>query len=434
MSQRRTCRGFRGNASTDGSLSRRQLLALGSGATAGLAGCTGSVPLLGDGGAPPVRIEDGTFVRDGSPMFPHGFNYIRVRQHPDGYPWHDTFNPDSYDPEESESMFAHLEEHGFNLVRVFVDHIAGPGVIPENGATNFSEPYMANVFDFLERARNHGVAVILTFPWLPRRQSYNELTANPLSDVAEANRLYLDGGHIDAKAQYVADFASAIESYDAGLLPAVFGYHLANEAAVVVDQPPFSLAEGTLTPATGETYDLASTEDLTAMVDENVNYWVDTCAAAIREVDPEALVTVDVYPYNAVGREGPGDFSTDGDPRYPARPLALAESAASYLDVHLYTAYPGTLSANLESIEFEQVRTRAGERGLPLLMGEFGAFTNEYLDRETAASAMVERWRQVHERGFAGYAYWTYKDNGQPLYGATSGEGQIFEALAGTST
>ena len=54
----------------------------------------------------------------------------------------------------------------------------------------------------------------------------------------------------------------------------------------------------------------------------------------------------------AVGRKDNNDIvKTSPDPRFPATLAVIAQSAASYADVHLYSA-PGEVDADLASADF----------------------------------------------------------------------------------
>lgn len=366
------------------------------------------------------------------PLFAHGFNYIAVRELDSGILWHDTFNPARYDPAQVQADVATIADHDFNLVRVFVDHMAGDaGVIDSPGATTFSADYLANVADFLRRAGDAGLYVVLALPGIPRRASHPPTPSGP---IGGRNRLYLARSWIDAKADYLRDFLSALFDSHGDLTPSLFAVELENETHVRTDQLPFSERTGTVTTADGETYDRTSDADLQRMVDSNVTLWANTCTRAVREVAPDTLVSASVFPYQSVGLDGPGNYRPGATPfdRIPAKPLALARTNVDYLDVHLYHGYPGTWEANLESIDFDALTDVLDDRGMPLLLGEFGAKEVNYRDRDHAASVQRDLWNFASHRGYHGFAYWPFQNNAQDIYGATEGpgDGTILETLA----
>jgi hypothetical protein len=382
-------------------------------------------------GTPPlprVGVRDGRFVAEGKEFRPRGFNYVRLRP-----TWHGTFSPKRYEATRAEAMLADLEAHGFNIVRVFIDHDAGEGVVAARDATELSPAFMANVLDFLGRALRHRVYVVPSLIHLPQCKRYSDMLGEPPANVGGANVFYLSQGHIDSKARYVADFAAAVRKHDPGLLTTVFAYELDNETHLQATAPPFSLAAGAATPANGKTYDLSSEDDLQRMADDNVARWANACAEAIRKADPAAMVSTNVFTFRAIGRSGPGRLRRDQskDRRFPARPLALAETSLDYLDIHFYPFDDQTLDRDLASIEFEQLKTACAKRGKPLVMGEFGAFKGPYKTLPEAAAAMTRHVRRVADLGFAGYIYWTYDCDEQAfLWNAKSGRGEIFQALA----
>jgi hypothetical protein len=140
-----------------------------------------------------------------------------------------------------------------------------------------------------------------------------------------------------------------------------------------------------------------------------------------------------VFTFRAVGRGGPGRLRRDKtkDARFPARPLALVGTKLSYLDIHFYPFNERTLDHDLKSIEFARLKAACEKRGLPLIMGEFGAFKSAYKTLPKAAAAMTRHLRRVYALGFTGYLYWTYDCDEQGfLWNARSGNGEILKALA----
>jgi len=380
-----------------------------------------------------ARAEGGDFVAGGERLFPHGFNYIELRRREDGVLRHDTFNPGRpYSSQEAEEALSRMADSGFNIARVFIDQSAGPGVAAEEPTETrrLDAAYMENVFDFLELARSYGIYVLPTFPYIA--ESYDVDYRIVPDGVGGANQLQLSQGHIDAKGRYLADFAQAIKNHNPELLPVIFAYELENETNLKVDKPPFSLDEGTVTPANGTAYDVSSDQELANLRDESINYWANALAGAIREIDPEAMVSVDVFTYEAVDRSGPLDFASgaEQDPRIPARPLTLLDSELDYVDIHMYPNDMSDVDEDLGSIEFPEVQAKSEAEGMPLFLGEFGVHKQDYSVSD-GADFMVRFWDRLADEGFDGFAYWTYKGDKQiHLWTADAGNWEIFRALA----
>lgn len=379
------------------------------------------------GGLPRIAVQDGQFARAGGaePFSFHGFNYIRTRDI--GYLWHDTLNPARYDPQAVDAALDEIGRNGFNVVRLFIDHQAGAGVIESSSARRLSPAYMNNVVDFLRKATDHGVYVVPSLLYLPSSARYNEIIGSTPSNIQSENRYYLDADYIEAKATYVADFARAIADRDPSVLSTVLAYEMDNESHFRADRAPFTSTTGQVTTATG-TYDLASASQKVQMADDGVRLWANTARAALREVDPEAMLTANVFTYRAVGRTGPTDWHTGGDTRMPVRPRALVASDLDYVDIHLYSL--DHLPDHLASVEYTQLLAEARAEGTPLISGEVGIFKSAASDPHRAAQRIRDHLDSVYGYGFAGSMLWTYDCFEQDsLWNSRSGQGQMFNAL-----
>lgn len=402
---------------------------------------------------PRIRVDDGVFVEAGTDrrFVPMGFNFNRLRPHHQNPKvlWHDNFNPARYRGEEADALVTDLVEHGFNVVRVFLDHMdeSRGGIGSDTAPTGLSGVYVANLLDFLGRARRHGVYVILCPSSTPASRRYRDIidshaVTDGLKDrVRNANLLTMHPGHVTAHATYMADLAREIKRADRGLLSTVFAFETTNEAYQIATAPPFSLKAGAF-ELNGRSYDLSNEASLQELSDDSMVDWVDACAKAVREVDPGAMVSVNVFTFGAVNRTGPGHVRRDrsADSRIPARPLALAQrSTLDYLDIHLYMHYVENgsvrddFSDDLATVEYGRVRDAARRRGLPLIMGEFGAFVGAFGSSGHAALFMVEQVELAVNAGLQGFLYWTYDshEQGKSLFHAKSDDGAIFAALCG---
>ncbi len=88
--------------------------------------------------------------------------------------------------------------------------------------------------------------------------------------------------------------------------------------------PPFTRASRSLITANGKTYDLGSTEDRSRMEDDAFVYFIDQVRAAIRQVDPTALVGIGFF-----APQAPHAWRV-GDMRLIATQGVLARSTADF--------------------------------------------------------------------------------------------------------
>src|SRR5262249_29831475 len=142
----------------------------------------------------------------------------------------------------------------YNVVRVFLNdskiggNLSSPGLDPA---------YMGNVTDFIKRASNFGLRVILTGGSIPNGYFPYRIVAPTLKGVDGVNLVILDPVYIEANRRYWIDIVNFIRAKDLQLLTAVFSYDVINEPVFLTDSAPFSLTSGTVTlPGVGK-FDLS---------------------------------------------------------------------------------------------------------------------------------------------------------------------------------
>lgn len=366
---------------------------------------------------PPAQIEHriGVRVADGAGEFydrqtgerfvPRGANLIRLGT------YHVTLDPRSYDPAEIDSVLGAMADFGYNVVRVFHDHRTGGLAAPEG----LSAAYMDNVADLLARAHEHGLYVILTQDWLPDGGRY-AFEGDP--DIESINALYLSRGGVDANVRFFTDFVQALLDRGAAL-DALWAYELRNELYFQADAAPFSLHSGIVTTANGESYDLADPAAHTRMLEENLVSWADTMRAAIRTLDPTALVTIGFFePY------GPNP-SRIGDERIIETGAVIADSSLDFIDLHGYPGGSIDLGQLAENFKLPTLTEK------PIVLGEFGAFSNVYPTAEIAAQALISWQAASCPLGFDGWLFWTWDaGGGGQVWNGTDADAVIANALA----
>lgn len=336
---------------------------------------------------------------------PRGINLIRLAG---GH--HSTFDVGRYDSARIEATFAEVATLGYNTVRAFLDQGGLAG-----GEHGLSAAYLDNVADFLVRARAAGLVVVLTADWLPDGPAF-AYDRDPLID--HVNSLYLSAGGLEANERFFRVFAQALVDRGAPL-DALLAYELRNELYFSDVYPPFSLASGTVTTANGRTYDLRSPEDRRAMIEDNLVFWVDTMRAAIREVDPTALVTTGFF------QPKEPNTSRVGDDRLIETKDVIAASTLDFIDLH---GYPGGELDLRQIVENFALPARTDK---PILLGEFGAERGPYPEIGDALRTLVTWQVESCDHGFDGWLQWTWDTAEQPeFWNAVDADGALADALS----
>lgn len=378
-----------------------------------------------------IVVRNGRFVdkSTGKQFVPLGVNYFRAAVNVG----HATFCPGSYDRAFVEKMMADLAASGFNTIRTFhAYHVGENGILASPASREISPRYLANMVHFLAQARRHGLRVIFTWDvWLP---SSEWLSSTPLPNETKypflpalAGDMGLNGYRLHLRAvrthaNAIVEIIRALRKQDPGLLPVVLAWELENEVYFTTAHAPFNTREGSFSFG-GKTYEMRSDDQVQSLLDEATVQWVNACAEAIHRADPEALVSAPVYTFAAVGRGGPGTLSEDvtGDPRIPARPMALLRTGVDYVDIHLYAwktekqSVSDFLELGLGSVEWDKLKAEAARLGKPVMAGEVGVAAHylrkppdNAIDHTLGVGCLREHLKGVRDRGFAGALYWPY--------------------------
>jgi hypothetical protein len=400
----------------------------------GLAACSGDS--AGPGGSPPMSVTHhiGVRVIGGRGEFydrttnaafkPRGANYIRLAPQTDWVGnhinYHSTFNVGLYDAASAEAMLTRMAGDGFNVVRVFLNGCCQTGTIgdPAGGLT---AAYLANLADFLTRAKAHGVGVMVTTDGLPNFGGYqNVLYQSCCAQFDDGNMNALTAQGLTAHAMMWRDIITGLKSHNAPL-EAIFAYELVNELSFDVDFPPLSLTSGMIATGNGKSYDMSSATAKQAMMDENLAYWTSHVRDSIELLDPGALVTVGFFV-----PQGPVP-ARPGDPRFIEAYPAIALSTADFVDLH---PYPDG------SLTLDQYAQNFGEDAYPakpVLMGEYGRPTSNSGTAAAAAQALIAWQSASCAHLFSGWLLWTWDIDGDPSYPfwtLTSADSAVEKAIA----
>lgn len=269
------------------------------------------------------------------------------------------------------------------MARVFIDHLAIHGIVESDDSPCLSPIYMDKVCRYLSAARKNGVYVILTFPWFPDSAAYYKIDKTKPENKPYHNASYFHPLYIEVKTRYLSDFGKTLKARNPDLLNAIFAYELENESHFCKDEFPFTLNDPYF-PFITSSYDLRKPEEKQRLADDAIINWADLCVKAFRRHDKTALVAANVFTFHAVGRSSPVSHFGEmpGDLRFPARPLALLKSSIDFLDIHLYATadVEESMKTDLKSVEFSEVKKECLKKGKPLIMGEFGAFKDQFPD------------------------------------------------------
>jgi hypothetical protein len=121
--------------------------------------------------------------------------------------------------------------------------------------------------------------------------------------------------------------------------------------------------------------------------------------------------------------------------RCPIRPLALAKSKLSYVDLHFYAPNPEGLESDLKSLEWDNLTSACRAEGKPILAGEYGVPSSLAADGEQSARCATWHLQHLLEKGMAGGIFWTYDCHEQEsVVNAKQFDGAIFDALTKLNT
>ncbi|CAF4601694.1 unnamed protein product [Rotaria socialis] len=337
----------------------------------------------------------GIFVVNTNTTFLRGTNYIRLLN----ASVHVTFEPDLYPLWDIENAIKQMHNYGYNYIRVFLDcptlyrgfNLSSPG-IPMR--------YTKNVIDFLLRASIYHIAVMLTASWNPANYQ-SIVNSYPIpANVTGINMIIFHAGQAAAKAQFFQDLLEQIQKTSLLAFNTIFAIDIFNEISVSVQQQPFSLTDG-IVSFDNVSYNMAKGNDRQQLVDVAGNIWLNTIVRAIKSVTPTIMVTASLFSPNAVGHDGFDGVQTrppGADDRYPLRPGSLINSLADYIDLHVYSS--DHTRAEFDGAELTQVK--------PLLLGETGAFKNNYPNASSAGRAVQNVMIESVNYGFTGWGIWTW--------------------------
>jgi hypothetical protein len=345
----------------------------------------------------------------GAQVTPRGANYVVL----DSTGWHATFDPSTYSPAAAESALSGMQLQKYDTVRVTLDcayeqSSFGP---PSSGAW---QPYAKVLADFITRARNHGIQVLLAVQGIPF--SYQAgLAATPM--VTGNNLQVLDDAYVSARGQFLADLLwelEAVSPLGRQLLSSIAAIDACNECTVNSASGPFNLTSGKFSWH-NVSWDLSSQAARQQLIDQASVWLMAVVSADIKTVDPNILVSMSQYPPGQIGLAGyngawPKAGVTGNAANQPFRIQPILASVADYVDVH---DYEWTLTDDLPSDFATFGIAPSTLMAKPMLMSEYGMVTSTTPSAKVAGSALATHMRNSCAYGVSGWTIWTWNTTGE---------------------
>ena len=334
--------------------------------------------------------------RSGDAFVPRGTNLLlKVRE--SNQVSSGLFRPGDWNPDKVIKELGRIAERGYNTVRVFIDLCKKDCISTRNGSIRAA--YAENIAAFLDIAVETGLVVFLASNDLPDRGYANRLPCcSPFGGYR--NSLWLTADGHDLLVEYWTEVVRAVKR-EGGTLRNVI-YEIQQEQFLLADVEPLSRSSGLVLTADGEAYDMSVPAEKTAMVESNTLLGARRVRAAIRRLDPGALVTM-------------GFFAQFDTRVVPSRAM-LEDSTLDLVDLHLYPGVGAGLEEQVDAIGL----TDAVEK--PVVMGEFGAFRFASPNPRVASYQLAHWQADSCAFGFTGWLVWLW----------AAGDGEVFGAREGT--
>jgi hypothetical protein len=333
-----------------------------------------------------------------------GTNYIRLADlkkfEGNMLLYHSTFNTGRYEATRMLRDMQKMVKSGYNVVRVFLNAATEGGI--RSKGDSLSDDYIKNLSDFLIKAKENKLYVILTLDWIPVPVPLSPPPSAWCSDYQCSSVHILTEDGIRANQNF---FTRLVRNLLAHKAPTdmILAYELRNELTFDSELPPLSLTSGSVTTANGKTYDLSSAVEKNRMLEEGLVYWIDRVRGSILQVDPTALISVGFIPPG-----GPNPARV-GEKKISVVGQVIRKSLLDVVDIHVYPDAGGpTLSQLAENFGI------VGFNAKPVIMGEFGALTEQYPSREAALRKMVDLQAASCALGIDGWIFWAWQIEKNP--------------------
>jgi len=330
-------------------------------------------------------------------FIPRGVNYFILVPVLDHYEDR-LFAVGVYDHNRTQADFSALSAAGYNTVRIILDGCtSGDGCIGMENSQGLNPAYLDNIVDLINLAKEANLFLLLASKDLPDLGGY-ALLANQGSNASFASYRsaeILTTAGISASQKYWADLLEGLTSRQAPF-DVILGWELLSEGFYPSDQPPFSLQSGKISPANGNTYDMAVPAQKQSLAVEGIRYYIEMLRQTILTYDPTALITLGFF-----APDSPNPWR-EGDYRYVVTAPLLDDSSLDFFDLHANPSEGLTLS------ELTQNFGLSSHVSKPVVMGAVGASTWTYPQVSNGAIAVQDWIAASCAQGFAGWLYSGY--------------------------
>jgi hypothetical protein len=305
---------------------------------------------------------------------------------------------------------------GYNSVRIALDICQSRCIGSPSGGLRAG--YLDRVAEFLRLAKARNLRLLLHSNDLPKQGGYGPQVEATCCSAFDG---YINAQHLSPTGYrvYREYWTTVIRGLVARRAPldTILAYSIRNEMFFVSDKAPLSLGTGSVRTANGRTYRLPSERD--RMIHDGTVFWLNGIRAAIRKLDPTALVGVGAFAPN-----GPNQWRPADDPRAVFMEPIFA-SAVDFVDVHPYPGY-----ATFDRLAANFLLDRVGQRK-PVLMAEFGGFRFAFANPARAASAVMDWQVASCAFGVDGWMHWHWRGQNDPeMWTGTDGAGVLNTVLA----
>jgi plastocyanin len=354
----------------------------------------------------------------GLTFVPRGSVYVRRRlnETPDGQFVFSssTFAVAAYSAPAAETALTTMSAEGYNSVRVFLDVTCRSGCLSDPVTPDgLNRAYVANLADFIRRAKTHGIFVLLAAEALPYGSVYESLAKSDCcATLDRENVLYLTANGAEGNRRFWIALVQELTFFGAPL-DAIWGYEVVAEQFYRDNVAPLSFGAGMVTTGNGQTYDLSVAGQKQQMMDDNLGWWAGRVRSGILSVDPTALVGMGfLWP------KGPNPARA-GDPRVArARPV-IDSSSLDFYDLHLHPGVELTFPQYMENYELTTPAVK------PIVLGEFGAYEFAYPTVTDAERILRSVEADSCGYGVDGWLHWSWDTT---EFG--SGESPLWEGSA----